>query len=254
MIVLLFTLLSFSLLAAPQNLEVWFIAQDKKTVLHQEIDEKILISRPMVSRPCEPVGDYCFDPQYGLYKPDNEWQAVSIDKESESSSPQVLQGFDRDLINCDQKNGFDIFCGKASSEKVIKQDLEVWIDTSGSMREFDFTDEHGGCYRKSFITRLDAQCPFTKKLNVMMFDTSIKQIGNFDSLCLNQGLNSTKRMMDWIERSEVKTLIMITDINEYTKEFADFLLLKGAKLKGEKGDFHSRSLLGEVSTLVRACK
>lgn len=254
MLIVFLSLFSFSLLAAPQNLEVWFISQDKKTVLLDKIKEPLLFSSPMVSRACEPIGDYCFDPQYGLYKPENEWEPVSVGKSKEENS-LAPTGFDRNLIDCDKKNGFDIFCGKAKPiTSVAKEDLELWIDTSGSMREFDFTDEHGGCYRKSLVTRLDAQCSFGKKLNVMMFDTSIKQVGSFDSLCLNVGLNSTTRMIDWIERSEVKNLVIITDLNEYTKEFADFLEIKKAKLRGEEGDFFARSLLDEVPTLVRMCK
>lgn len=254
MLYLWLLLFSTSLLAVPQNIEVWFIAHDKKTVLLDSIKEPILLSSPRVSRQCEPMGDYCFDPQYGLYKPDNEWEAVRLDDKKEDKSQIKPAGFDRDLIDCDKKNGFDIFCGKATQVKTPSYELEVWIDTSSSMREYDFTDEHGGCYRKSFITRLDDICPFGKKLNVMMFDTSIKQVGSFDSLCMNVGLNSTARMIDWIERSDAKNLIIITDINEYTKEFTDYLVSKNAKLKGEKGEITVRTLLGEVDSLARMCK
>lgn len=246
-------LFSTSLLAVPQNLEVWFIAHEKKSALLDIIKEPMRTSPTLVSRQCEPMGDYCFDPQYGLYRPDNEWEAVRF--EEKEDKPQVQPtGFDRDLIDCDKKNGFDIFCGKATAVKAPNYQLEVWVDTSGSMREYDFTDEHGGCYRKSFITRLDDACPFGKKLNVMMFDTSIKQVGAFDTLCMNVGLNSTARIIDWIERSDAKNLIILTDINEYTKEFTDYLLSKNGKLKGEKGDLTVRTLLSEVDTLARMCK
>lgn len=253
MLYLWLLLVSTSLLAVPQNLEVWFISHDKKTVLLDQIKEPMKLSSQMVSRQCEPMGDYCFDPQYGLYKPDNEWEAVYLDEKVEKPAKEPA-GFDRDLIECDKKIGFDIFCGKATSVKKINYELEVWIDTSGSMREYDFTDEHGGCYRKSLVTRLDDQCPFGKKLNVMMFDTSIKEVGSFDTLCTNVGLNSTARMIDWIERSEAKNVVIITDINEYTKEFSDYLSSKNAKLKGEKGELPIRALLDEVSTLARMCK
>lgn len=253
MFLILFFLASFQLSAAPQNIEVWFLSQDKKTALLRQIENPLIYSKPTVSRQCEPVGDYCFDPQFGLYKPENEWEAVSLGNSKEEGN-LAPEGFDRDLIDCDTKNSFDIFCGMAKKEKVVKKNLEIWIDTSGSMKEFDFTDEHGGCYRKSLLTRLDTKCPLGRQLNVMVFDTSIKQIGTLDSLCHNNGLNSLSRMTDWIERSEVKNLIIITDINEYTKEFSDYLALKNAKIKGAKGDLFARSLLDEVSSLVRMCK
>lgn len=251
--VILFLLFSFSLWAAPKHIEVWFLSADKKSTVLNQVRDTYFSFKPTVSRQCEPVGDYCFDPQYGLYKPDNEWEAVSFG-DSKIEGRLKPTGFDRDLIDCDKKNGFDIFCGKARAEKKDLYELEVWIDTSGSMREFDFTDEHGGCYRKSLITRLDSQCAMGRKLNVMMFDTSIKQVGSIDTLCINNGLNSTARLIDWIERSEAKSLVIVTDLNEYTKELADFLETKNAKLKGEKGDLTARALLDEVSTLVRMCK
>ncbi|MFA7614412.1 MAG: hypothetical protein WCY48_09265 [Candidatus Caldatribacteriota bacterium] len=253
MLHILLLLICTPLLAAPQSLEVWFLSQDKKTAVIKQTEDHFIFSLPTVSRQCDPVGDYCFDPQYGLYKPDNEWEAVHLD-DTDKLPGIAPTGFDRDLIDCDKKNGFDIFCGKASPVKAPQFELEVWIDTSGSMREFDFTDEHGGCYRKSLITRLDDQCRFGKKLNVIMFDTSIKEVGSFDSLCINNGLNSTARMIDWIERSDAKKVVIITDINEYTKEFSDYLSTKNAKLRGEKGDLSARSLLSEVSTLARMCK
>lgn len=247
----------FSLMtsAAPAHLEVWFLSTEKKSALNELIDERIRFSHKMVERQCEKVGDYCFDPQYGLYRPESEWEAVPLKQTGIEGKELPKTGFDRNLIDCDKSNAFDIFCGKARAQAAApKMDLEVWIDTSSSMREMDFTDEHGSCFRKSFMTRLDSECSFGKKLNIMIFDSSIKQLGSFDSLCINSGLNSTARMIDWIERSEVKNLILVTDINEYTKEFADFLTIKNAKMRGEKGEFSARSLLEEVSHLAKMCK
>lgn len=254
MLTLLFLLISLTTFAAPEHLEVWFLSVEKKSALNELLKERIPFSQKVAERQCEKVGDYCFDPQYGLYKPENEWEAVPLKNSGSEVKELPKTGFDRNLIECDKSSAFDIFCGKARAEAVSKVNLEVWIDTSSSMREMDFTDEHGSCYRKSFMSRLDSECAFGKKLNIMIFDSSIKQLGSFDSLCINSGLNSTTRMIDWIERSEVKNLILVTDINEYTKEFSDFLTLKNAKMRGEKGELSARSLLEEVSALARMCK
>lgn len=32
--------------------------------------------------------------------------------------------------------------------------FEIWVDTSSSMREMDYTDKEGGCYRKSLLKDL----------------------------------------------------------------------------------------------------
>lgn len=205
---------------------------------------------------CEPMGDYCFDPQYGLYKKDDSWKSVDTSKVEEKAGPIIPSGksVDRDLISCDPNNYFDIFCGKARKESGAKAKLELWIDTSSSMREFDFSDKDGGCYRRSLVQRLDQDCAFNGKVNVMMFDTSIKQAGSMDQLCLNQGLNDHKRLIDWIERSEAQKLIIITDIYEFNKEFADYVESKNGKFRGDKDVLTPAGLLDLVDELAKSCK
>jgi hypothetical protein len=202
------------------------------------------------------MGDFCFDPQFGLYKKDDMNSSVQTEKINDDKGPTIppAQSLDRELIDCDKGNYFDIFCGKA--RKVSKGDakLDIWVDTSGSMREFDFSDKEGGCYRKSFLKRLDETCPFNQKMNVMMFDTSIKQMGSMDSACMNQGLNDYKKLMDWIERSDAKKLIVITDIYEFHKEFSEFLNRHHSKFRGDAEALTPPELLGLVDELAKSCK
>jgi hypothetical protein len=122
------------------------------------------------------------------------------------------------------------------------------------MREMDFSDKEGGCFRKSMLKRLDASCPFNQKVNVMMFDTSIKQAGSMESLCTNQGLNDSKRMIDWIERSDAKKLVIITDIYEFHKDFADYIESKHGKFRGDKDPIVAAELLDMVDDLARSCR
>jgi hypothetical protein len=88
----------------------------------------------------------------------------------------------------------------------------------------------------------------------MMFDTSIKQVGAIDQLCNNQGLNDFKRLMDWIERSEANKLIVITDIYELHKDFADFIDKKNGKLRGDKDPLTARQILELADQLAKSCK
>lgn len=247
-------------LAAPGTLEVWFLSAHKKAEVQKMIQDRPYVLRPMTAElQCQEMGDLCFDPQYGLYKKDDAGLAVAADKiEKESGkAPSIpaAKSVERELIDCDPKNYFDIFCGKSKKEaKPISAKLDLWIDVSSSMREMDFSDKDGSCFRKSMLNRLDSTCGFNQKVNVMMFDTTIKQAGTMDSVCANIGLNDTKRMIDWIERSDAKRLVIITDISEFTKEFADYIESKHGKFKGEKDPLVASQLLDLVDDLSRTCR
>lgn len=253
-------LLSFILLqsafAAPLNIEVWFISAHKKAEVQQMINEKPYILKSMRAElQCQEMGDFCFDPQFGLYKKDD----ITGDAEApviNEKAPGIpaANSIDRDLINCDPKNYFDIYCGKARKEAQAKSKLDLWIDTSSSMREMDFSDKEGNCHRKSMMKRLDSSCPFNQSVNVMMYDTSIKQAGSMDSLCNNSGLNDTKRLIDWIERSEAKKLVIVTDIYEFNKEFADYIESKNGKFRGDKDPIIASQLLDMVDDLAKSCR
>ena len=260
MIKLIFLLMFIqSALAVPLNIEVWFISAHKKAEVQRMINERPYVLRSLTAElQCQQMGDFCFDPQYGLYKKDDAGAEVDTSKAINEKSPEIPQAgtLDRDLISCDSKNYFDVFCGKAKKEATAKANfkLDLWIDTSSSMREMDFSDKEGGCFRKSMLKRLDASCPFNQKVNVMMFDTSIKQAGSMDSLCTNQGLNDSKRMIDWIERSDAKKLVIITDIYEFHKDFADYIESKHGKFRGDKDPIVAAELLDMVDDLARSCR
>lgn len=255
---LLVLLISLNAFAAPQSVEVWFLSAQKKAEVQRLINKKPFVLRSLTAElQCQEMGDYCFDPQYGLYKKDDFSTTISTDEMVEDKGPSIPSGksVERDLIDCDPNNFFDIFCGKARKEaKGFETKLDLWIDTSSSMREMDFSDKNGACFRKSMMQRLDGVCPFNQKVNVMMFDTSIKQAGTIDSLCNNSGLNDYKRLIDWIERSEAKRLVIITDIYEFHKEFSDYIESKHGKLRGDKDPLTASQLLDLVDDLSKTCK
>ncbi|MGE3611488.1 MAG: hypothetical protein AB7I27_17985 [Bacteriovoracaceae bacterium] len=256
---LILLLASTQVWSAPKSLEVWFLSSGKVAELQKLLDRPVYIYRkPTAELECHEMGEYCFDPQFGLYKKDHEDEEVSTEKaakDKRDASIAIAKSVDRELINCDKNNFFDIFCGKAKPVQANKKPkLDLWIDTSSSMKEFDFSDKAGGCYRKSLVQRLDESCPFNQKMNVMMFDTSIKQAGSMDMLCNNQGLNDYKRMIDWIERSDAEHLVVITDIYEFFKEVSDFVESKHGKLRGDKDPLTAAELLNLVDDLAKTCK
>ncbi len=254
---LLSVLIAFSVQAAPKEIEVWFLSHSKTAVLESLLNKSPYIYRPLTAElECQEMGDFCFDPQYGLYKKgDANQEIVDVSKiEKEGPSIPTAKSLDRDLISCEKGNYFDVFCGKAKGETKSQTKLEIWVDTSSSMREFDFTDKDGSCHRKSFMKQIDDACGFNQKVNVMMFDTSLKQAGTLDQLCFNQGLNDYKRMIDWIERSEARKLVIITDIYELHKEFADYIENKHGKLRGDKDVLTAKQIVELADQLAKSCK
>lgn len=257
---LVLALFSYSVMAAPGSIEVWFLSNAKVTEVQKLLDRpQYVYAKKTAALECQEMGDFCFDPQFGLYKKGDMEGAEVKDEEGQLEkvkAPEIpsARSVDRDLISCDKNNYFDIFCGQARKEAKSDPKLDLWIDTSSSLKEFDFIDQQGGCYRKSLVKRLDETCGFNQKVNVMMFDVSIKQAGTIDSLCNNQGLNDYKKLMDWIERSTAKKLVIITDIYEFHKEFADYIESKHGKLRGDKDALRAQDLLNLVDDLEKTCR
>ncbi len=244
-------------MAAPKEIEVWFISNSKVALLNDLLNKPQYIYRsPTAELQCQEMGDYCFDPQYGLYKKDDATAEVIETVKIETDGPVIPAGksVERNMIDCDPKNYFDVFCGKAKAQAEAAAKLDLWVDTSGSMKEFDYSDKQGNCHRKSLVQELDNVCGFNQKVNVMMFDTSIKQAGSMDQLCLNQGLNDYKRLMDWVERSNAKKLVIITDIYEFHKEFSDFIESKHGKLRGDKDPLTAKQMVDLADQLAKSCK
>jgi len=242
--------------AAPKEIEVWFLSNAKITQLHQYLNRPQFVFRaPTAELQCQPMGDLCFDPQFGLYKKDDAENTVNTSVvEKEGPSIPFAKSVERELIDCDPKNYFDVFCGKARKEVQATSKFDLWIDTSSSMREFDFSDKEGHCHRKALVSALDKSCGFNQKVNVMVFDTSIKQAGGMDQLCNNQGLNDYKRVIDWIERSEAQKLVIITDIYENHAEFSDYIESKHGKFRGDKDALTAAKMAELAEVLAQKCR
>ena len=253
----LFFFIPFVAMASPQEIEVWFLSNSKTALVKDILNTSEHRFHSLTAKlQCQEVGDYCFDPQYGLYKKDDATNELVDVNKLEKDGPSIPTGksLDRDMINCDKANYFDVFCGKAKGEARGQARVDLWIDTSSSMREFDYLQKDGSCYRKSLVAQLDDACGFNQKVNVMMFDTTIKQAGTIDQLCTNQGLNDYKRLMDWIERSEAKKLIVITDIYELHKEFADFIEKKNGRIRGDKDPLTAKEALELAGSIEKSCR
>tara|TARA_R110002072_G_scaffold534_2_gene3490 strand:+ start:26353 stop:27165 length:813 start_codon:yes stop_codon:yes gene_type:complete len=239
--VFLFSLVGIiSSYADVDKVEVYFLSRPKVTHINNLIDKYInsstVFSEIAQSKAyeCVPMGEGCFHPQLGMIPLEEaNSEKVSKGKVKPIKNFKNFHSDEVDLIDCKDGNYFDIFCGKAKKEKQVSvndSDYQLWIDTSSSMKQMDYNKDMQYCERRFLVSQLMNACG--DNLQVFTFDTAIKSLGDISNVCMNYGMNDGKRMVDWLKRSKAKKVIIITDVDEYTGEFRDYLNLIGAKVHG----------------------
>lgn len=221
---------SFTAVAVPTSVEVWFLSPPKtgnQTYLNIKPALYKLTAQADL-RGFRKVGDQYFHPQFGLM--DEDGNQGEIVEKLPAIETQYLSADETQLIRCDKDYHFDLFCGKAKKEqdKVLeKSGHEIWIDISSSFRTID----QGGevCHRQAFVKAARKKC---SKLDFYLYDTSKKYMGSSEDACIHYGMNDIHRTMQWIQNSTAKSLILITDISEFSTEFITFLNSIGAKYLG----------------------
>lgn len=259
-VLLLLSLISSCVLAMPKSLEVVFLQSmtAKTTYLEKALKVKSqthLLARAME---CQPMGEYCFDPQYGLYKKNEITADAQLDNSYEYKDEfETAGGLDREVIDCSTGNYFDLYCGKTNGKTFSKKQrgLEVWIDTSSTMRNVDSDIFNATCDRERFVRAIDKTCPFGSKLKLYSFNEIKKEVGNMKSVCTNSGLNKIDNLIRDIKASNAKHLVIITDIYELNEKFTSFIKSsKVGKIIGGDGNYKSTSLIKYASTVSKYCK
>lgn len=240
--------------AFPKKIEVIFVAPEKVSSLMEMLPKHFAMTSSLFAQNvhCQPVDGGCFHPQLGFI-PEKTEKTVPV-QPMEDQKLRTINSLDVDMIDCKEGNYFDIFCGKAKKEDVTPPDMEIWVDTSSSMRRIDFSNDQHFCERRTFVETLLRECS-KKKINVAIFNTSIKQMGVHDSLCLNHGLNDEGRMKKWIEATKVNHLIIITDVDELSPSYRSFLEEHNAVMRGgDYGDIPAAKLKELALQVGKTCK
>ncbi|MDA8793018.1 hypothetical protein N9N67_07220 [Bacteriovoracaceae bacterium] len=276
---IIFIALTFTLkdgLAYPDRFEFWVLSkQDLVTLkkINRNQDQKNYYVQ--YNKPCVQMGDYCFDPQIGLYKKD---ASLNLNNVNDKTTPERISNLylergeeydfiqplpksvDRELVVCDSKSTFfDVFCGQAKGTTFSKDQyqLEVWVDISSTFREVDWSmKQKATCHRQRFVEAIDNFCPLREKLGVYIFTESKRQLGALNDLCINYGLNNLTKMKKDIRDSNAKHLIIITDIAEYSSELSDFVNTsqgRGKIIGGEKAIL-AKDLVSMAQSLKPKCK
>jgi len=215
----------------------FFFVSPKRTSLYEGFNLFPILSGSYLAAnetECVPMGDGCFHPQLGFVEGD-----AGAGKKDQILKPlKTINSSEVDLVKCDKGNYFDIFCGKATGGPSRRTGVEVWIDTSSSMRNIDYNSDPQFCERRTIVKKVRDACG--EKINFQIFDTAKKELGVASGSCQNYGLNNQKKMIKWIKDSNAKVVYLITDIDEYSIELRDFLVSISAQIYG--GDFGAYSM------------
>ncbi|MBP9681551.1 MAG: hypothetical protein KBD76_09110 [Bacteriovorax sp.] len=264
---------SLNVLATPQKIEVIFMSVGKVSEVLKEMDRQnsqrvlslISQSGQNYEDNCVPMGEGCFHPQFGYLNRKPVLNAHGTSVTTPEASPgtertnvhresewqlKTFNAIETNMINCDKGNYFDIFCGK---EKPVGKfaEVEIWFDVSSSLRALDYNKDPSFCNRRSFLTKVKEGCK--DKVSASVYNTSLKQISDSSSACLSYGGNDESKLLQWIKDSQAKTLLVVTDVAEMSKEMRDFLDSRGAKFQGELKAFTSTDLVDYAKEFVKEC-
>lgn len=240
--------------ASPKKIEMIFLSPKKLTSALEIINqyEKIKLSTYYVAtnfpENCKPMGDGCFHPQLGYIEEKKEDKKNRADKEFQL---KTINATDVSLINCDPNNYFDIYCGRAKDKEETKK-LHIWFDISSSLKSVDYSPDGRSCDRKVFIEKVVFNCG--NKVSYSVFNTSLKEAGEFSTVCETYGTNDQKKLLQWIKSNNAPNLLIVTDVDEVSHDLRLFLESEGAKIQGDGvKPFTSEDLIDYARELSKMC-
>lgn len=226
------SILSFSLLAEVEKVDIYFLSRPTAALNLPLLNPKLkgLYVENLLDADCVPMGDGCFHPQYGLIE-DKEKKKVKEDPKG--GELKTINAEEVNLVNCDDEFYFDLYCGKADKKQkkdTRPSDFELWVDTSASMRQVDFSTEDAYCDRRRLVALLKKDCK--KDFDISVFNTTKKRLSTLDNLCINHGTNNGDRVVSWLKQTDTKHVVIITDMEEYVGAFREYLDSIGANIHG----------------------
>jgi hypothetical protein len=251
-----FFIFTSSAWATPKKIEMIFLSPPKTAAILEMIDKIEMIKKykkytELDMTNCTPMGDGCFHPQYGYIEKS---EAPKVQPKLVSDEEVKLKTFnavEANMINCDKGNYFDIYCGKASVG-VKTFENEIWFDTSSSLRSVDYNKDPNNCDRRVFLEAVAKKCK--GKVDFSVYNTSLKQVGEYSSVCMAYGTNDEKRLLTWMKDSKTNRLLIVTDIDELSSEMRSFLEMNGAKMIGDGVKaFTTDDLIKYANDFSRGC-
>ena len=247
--------------ATPQKIEMIFLSPLKVSMILEQLDKMntTKMSKKIAQADmehCVPMGDGCFHPQYGYMekRPEKKPDAKEIAERNEEKAVELknFNALETNMINCDKNNYFDIFCGKERAS-APPAEIEIWFDVSSSLKTVDYNKDPDHCARRTFVEKVQLTCK--SKVNISVYNTSIKQSGENSSVCMSYGTNDQARLLRWMKDSKAKHLLIVTDIDEMSAEMRSFLESNGAKMTGDGVKaFTANDLIDYAGEFTKMCR
>lgn len=263
LLALLLSLFSTNVLADAGQITVYFLSRpDAKGAILELIPNGPTFSFSPTAQvnlkeeefKCEPFGEGCFHPQHG-YIEDQEKVMKAIERKQAEIEINTINAKEVNLIDCEKEYYFDMYCGQAQkkNKNVDKpSEFELWVDTSSSMRQVDFSQEQSYCERRRLVAKLQDSCK--GKVDVFTFDTSRKSLSGLENTCNNRGTNDGGHMVKWLKLTDAKSVVIITDVDEYQGEFREYLDLIGANIVGiGVKPFYATDLFSALKDFQKYC-
>lgn len=260
-------LMSAAIYATPKYLTVSFV-DSKDLASFLRVKKYAPVAKNVFELKCQKMGEYCFDPQVGLYKPGEEDKAAKLKESSETDvSLKKVRGlgadgfFNTSLINCDKSNRYDIYCNGKSAKKSqtvaskTSKKHEIWIDGSSGMKAFDSSKLEPSCKRADFLSLLNSTCVNSNKFNVFSISSIKKQIGTSGQACQNaEDKIQIEKLISWITTSKVNRLDIFLDDYYAQGKFMAFLKTRSnIKINGLKTKINLSQMSNEVNRLKKYC-
>lgn len=247
---LFFVFLSFNIFANEKAVTVIFLAEP---VRGSFLDDSITFSKKIAGfdqapENCVPMQGGCFHPQYGFI-PDENQGRPNVSTEAGTSERSGFNATETQLVDCsDPSNYFNLYCGNQGRQEARSPSgLHVWVDISTSMRRVDYSRDPSFCQRRNFVEALKSHC--SKDLDVSVFNTQLMPVSTMSSLCRLDGGNNTDRIIEWVERSPAKHILILSDVDEINPQMMNFLNSIRATVYGDKERIFSDQLNGLIQKL-----
>lgn len=255
---LILILISLKLHSYPSKLEVYFFTSKEKVSLSKKMEFQFVALNTL--RPdCQRMGEYCFDPQIGLYKEGNLDQVIKVDTTSGKKQVKEFGSsgiFNQQLIKCDKNKFYDVFCGKKEKVKIKKKTFEIWMDTSRIMKSKDWDPLTKDCNRKNFLMLLKNSCSANKTYKLFGLSRVIKPLGKVGQSCQNNAsVIEIDKLISWIENSNTKNLQIFLDEYYAKGKLLSFLKTRSnTKVYGIEKSIHLVKMDKQIIKLKKYCR
>lgn len=257
--------MSLNIYAVPQKIVVHFFDSNDLTSLLRSSPTSIVVKN-VYELKCQKMGEYCFDPQVGLYKAGKENEAVQIKNEAVvDQSLKKVRGlgdegfFNSQLINCDKNNFYDVFCNKGKKSKNTKEYTriknEIWIDGSSAVKAFDTSRVGKGCKREDFIKLLKSSCTKNNYYQFYSISSVKKQLGTSGQACQTSDEKiKVEKLISWMNSSDANSIHIYLDEYYAQGKFMAYLKTKSnIKVKGIDTKVKLAQMSEQVNELKQYC-